>query len=90
MDTKLDGGSRSDRPEAGEDAHRRSWWIPWVVGRKISCANKLGGGWEREKVQRAAKRYGDHVHGISIGSRLPLLAAIMAARAPPPQTTDVE
>ena len=85
MDTKLDGGSRSDRPEAGEDAHRRSWWIPWVVGRKISCANKLGGGWEREKVQQEAKRYADDGHSKGIGLRLLMLAAvIMAAKALPP------
>ena len=51
-----------------------------------SCANKLGGGWEREKVQRAAKRYdeGDG-HSKVIGLRLLLLAAvIMAAKSAPP------
>ena len=51
-----------------------------------SCANKLGGGWEREKIQRAFRRY-DNGRGNDIGSRLLLLAvAIMAARALPPQT----
>ena len=56
-----------------------------MVSRIISRANKLGGGWERDQVQRAAKRYDDDGHGKYIGSRLLLLAAvIMAARAPPP------
>ena len=48
-----------------------------------SCANTFGGGWEREKVQRAAKCYDGH--SKAIGLRLLLLAAvIMAAKALPP------
>ena len=60
-----------------------------LVGRitvERSCANKLGGGWEREKVKRAAKRYDDDGHSKYIGLGLLLLAAvIMAAKALPPQ-----
>ena len=52
-----------------------------------SCANKFGGGWEREKVQRAAKRYDDDGHSKVSGLKLLLLVAvIMAAKALPPQT----
>jgi len=77
VDRQLDGTSLSDSPEAKEDARRRSWWIRWLVGRIISCAHNLGG-WER---------YDDVGHGKNIGSRVLLLAAaIMAARALPPQT----
>ena len=56
----------------------------------ISCANKLGGGWEREKAQRAAKRYDEDGQDKDIGARLLLLAAaIIAARALPPQNEHV-
>ena len=56
-----------------------------MAGRIISCANKLGGGWEREKVQQEAKRYADDGHSKGIGLRLLMLAAvIMAAKALPP------
>ena len=52
-----------------------------------SCANKFGGGWEREKVQRAAKRYDDDDHNKVIRLRLLLIAAVnMAAKALPPPT----
>ena len=52
-----------------------------------SCANKLGGVWERDKVQRVAKHYDDDGHSKVIGLRLlPLAAVIMAAKALPPQT----
>ena len=45
----------------------------------------LGGGWERAKVQRAAKRYNDDRHSEVIGLKLLMLAAvIMATKAPPP------
>ena len=51
-----------------------------------SCANKLEGGWEREKVQRAAKRYDSDGHSKYIGLRLLLLAAVvMATKALPQQ-----
>ena len=54
-----------------------------------SCANKLGGGWEREKVQRAANRNEDDDYSKAIGLRLLLLAAVvMAANVLPPQTTE--
>ena len=45
-----------------------------------SCANKLGGSWEREKIQRAVKRYHDDGDSKVIGLRL------VAAKAFPPQT----
>ena len=49
--------------------------------------DKLGGGWERDNLQRTAKRYGDDGHGKGVGLRLLLLAAvIMSARSLPPQT----
>ena len=51
-----------------------------------SCANKLGGDWEREKVQRAAKRYDEKRHSKYIWLRQLLLAdVIMEAKALPPQ-----
>ena len=61
-------------------------WIRWLASRIRSCADKLGCGWERDEVQRTAKRYDDDGHGEDVGLRLLLLAAvIMAARALPPQ-----
>ena len=51
------------------------------------CTNTLVGGWEREKIHRAAKGYDDDGHSKVIGLRLLLLAAvIMVAKALPPQT----
>ena len=62
-------------------------WVWWLVCRIRSCADKLGGGWEGDEVQRTAKRYGDDGHGKCVGLRLLLLAAVVvAARALPPQT----
>ena len=62
-------------------------WIRWLVSRIRSCADKLGGGWERDKAERTAKLYDDDGHGIDVGLRLlPLAAVIMAARVLPPQT----
>ena len=62
-----------------------------LVGRKNysrSCGNKLGGGWERDKVHRAAKRHDDGGHIKVNGLRLLLLAvAIMAAKTPPQTNT---
>ena len=53
-----------------------------------SCANKLGGGWEREKVQRAAKRNEDDDYSKAIGLRLLLRPVVtMAANVLPSQTT---
>ena len=52
-----------------------------------SCANKLGGDWERKQVQQTAKRYDDDHHSKYIWLRLLLLVAvIMAAKAVPPRT----
>ena len=57
------------------------------MSRTRSCAGKLGGGWERDEVQRTAKRYDNDVHGKDVGLRLLLLAAVIAAaKALPPQT----
>ena len=83
------------RPEIGEDSSREKHLMDSVTDRKRelhfcdsrSCANKLGGGWEREKAQRAAKCYDDSGHIKVIGLRLLLLAAvIMTAKALSPQT----
>ena len=49
-------------------------WTRWLI-RIRSCADKLGNGWEKEKVQRTAKRYDDDGHGKDVGLRLLLLAA---------------
>ena len=52
-----------------------------------SCANKLEGDWEGEKVQRAVKRYHDDFRSKYIGLRLLLLASVlMAMKALLPQT----
>ena len=59
--------------------------LRWLVSGITSCADKRGGGWEREKIQRTGKRHDDG-HGKDVGPRLLLLVAlVMAARAPPPQ-----
>ena len=51
-----------------------------------SCA-KLEGDWERNQVQRTAKRYDDDRHSKYIWLRLLLLAAvIMAVKTVPPRT----
>ena len=55
-------------------------WIRWPVGRIRSCADNLGGGRERDIVQRAAKRYDNDSDGKYVGLRLPLLAAVMMRR----------
>ena len=55
-----------------------------------SCADKLGGGWERDKVQRTAKRYDDDGHGKGVRFRLFLLAAVAMRRERfPHKPTDV-
>ena len=55
-------------------------------GGRYKLRQQVGRWLENETVQRAAKRYDDDGHGKDIGSRLLLLAAaIMAARALPPQ-----
>ena len=60
-------------------------WIWWLVSRVRSCADKLGGRWERESTV-TAKLYDDVGHGKDVGLRMLLPAAgIMAARALPPQ-----
>ena len=72
VDRTLDGGRLSDSPDAGEDARRRGWWVRWLVCRIISCPEKLGGCWEREKAQRAAKaprrRRSRQVHWVEIAA----------------------
>ena len=61
--------------------------IQRLIRRIRDCAEKLGGGWERDKAERTAKLYDDDGHGIDVGLRLlPLAAVIMAARVLPPQT----
>ena len=61
--------------------------IRWLVSRTSSCADKLGGDWGRDEVQRTTKRYDDDGHVKDVWLRLLLLAAVMvAARALPPQT----
>ena len=61
--------------------------IRWLVSRIRSCVDKLGGGWERDQVQRTAKRYDDEGRGIGAGLRLLLHAAvIVGAKMLPPQT----
>ena len=52
-------------------------WIRWLVGRIRCCDDKLGGGWERDVVQRTAKRYDDYGHGKDVGLRLLLLAVVI-------------
>ena len=42
-----------------------------------SCADKLGGGRERDAVQPTAKRHDDDSDGNDVGLRLPLLAAFI-------------
>ena len=61
--------------------------IRWLVSRTSSCADKLGGDWGRDEVQRTTKRYDDDGRVKDVWLRLLLLAAVMvAARALPPQT----
>ena len=61
--------------------------IRWLVSRTSSCADKLGGDWGRDEVQRTTKRYDDDGHVKDVWLRLLLLAAVVvAARALPPQT----
>ena len=74
----------------GGDASRLRFMDSRVLVSRVirSCADQLGGGWERDKAQRTAKRYGDDGHGKYVRLRLLLLAAavIIAARALPSQT----
>lgn len=55
-------------------------------GRIIIYPDKLRGCWEREKIQRLAKRYDDDGNGKDLGLRLLLLAAVTyyGGEAPPP------
>ena len=62
-------------------------WIRWLVSRNKSCADKLGGGWERDEVQRTAKRYDDDGHGKGVGLRRLLLAAVLMLAALRRRTT---
>ena len=62
-------------------------WIRWWVSRIRNCADMIG--WERDEVQRTAKRCGDDGHGKYVRLRLLLVAAVnMAARAPPSPTNE--
>ena len=67
-------------------------WIPWLVSRIRSCADKLQGDRERHtKVdysERPTKRYDDDGQGRGVGLRLLVLldAVVMAARPFPPRT----
>ena len=62
-------------------------WICWLFRRIRSGAVKLGGGWEKDNVQRMAKCYDDAGHSKYVGLRLLLLdAVIMTVRALPPLT----
>ena len=59
--------------------------VPGRYNNKLHLVhNKLGGGGERDKVQRAAKRYENDVTA-KIGSRL-LLLLLSRRERPPPQT----
>ena len=51
--------------------------IRWLVNRSRSCADKLGGGWERDTVQRTTKRYDDDGHGRDVGLRLCCLLLLL-------------
>ena len=53
--------------------------IRWLVSRISSCVEKLGGGWELDKVQRTAKLYDDDGVGKYVGLTLLLLAAVIVA-----------
>ena len=63
-------------------------WLRRLVSGIRSCADKLGGGWERDKVQRTAKLCDDDGHRKDVGLKLLLLAAVtMVASALPSHTT---
>ena len=82
LDRTFDGRKLSESPGIGEDSSRCRWWILLLIGRtnySRSCSDKLGGGWGRDKVQRATKRYDDDGHSRDVGLRLLLLAAVVVA-----------
>ena len=69
----------------------RASWIRWLVSRIRSYTDKLGGGWERDELQRTAKRHDDDGDDKDVGLRILLLAAvIMAERALPPQNNRLQ
>ena len=56
-----------------------------MVSRIRSCADRLGGGWERNELPRTANRH-DGGHGDGVGLRLLVHAAvILTAKSLPPQ-----
>ena len=64
-----------------------SSWVRWLVNSNRSCADKLGGGWEKYELQRTTKRYVEDGPGEDVELRLLLLVlVILAARALPPHT----
>ena len=77
-------------PRPGRTQVDGVWWIRLLIetnNYSRSCAKKLGGGWERDKAQRAAKRYDDDRHSKYMSLRLLLLyAVVVEAKALPLQT----
>ena len=64
-------------------------WIPWLVRRIRSCADKLQGGWKRDTVSRTAKRYDDDDDDKYVALRL-LLAVLWRRKRLSHKRTDVE
>ena len=50
--------------------------IQRLIRRIRDCAEKLGGGWERDKVQLTAQRYDDDRHGRYVELKQPRRAAV--------------
>ena len=67
-------------------------WTRWLINRIRSCADKLGGGWERE-VQRTARAYDNDGHGKDVGLRLQcccLLLLVWRRERFPHKRTDIK
>ena len=66
-------------------------WHRRLVSRIRSCAVKRGGGREKNKTQRTAKRYDDDGHGKDAGLILLLLATLIMRRERfPHKRTEIE